>query len=397
MPKKNASAARATSRTGGPPPGTAEQAALPSRRRSRQRKVDPKTAAETAGLVYTNDDTPGITRKRHGRYWRYFAPDGSRITDRRDIERINKLAVPPAYTDVWISPDPNGHLQATGRDARGRKQYRYHPRFREVRDSNKYEHMLDFVAALPQLRERVDADMAQPGLPRTKVLATIVRLLETTLIRVGNDDYAKENKSFGLTTLRDRHVEVSGSTLRFRFRGKSGKDWEVGLQDRRVARIVKASQDLPGQHLFQYIDEDGSRQQVTSTDVNAYLREITGREITAKDFRTWAGTVLAALELATMMLSSGTATKAHLREAVQRVAAQLGNTPAVCRKCYIHPEVVECFLQQDLKLSIKAAEDAGEAAGEDAGSLRAEEKAVLRLLKRRLRQRTAAETAAALA
>lgn len=360
------------------------------KRRSRGNRPDPRSAAESAGLVYSTDEQPGITRKRAGRGWQFFAPDGSRITDRDEIDRLKALAVPPAYTGVWICPNPKGHVQATGRDARGRKQYRYHPLFREVRDSDKYEHMLDFVDVLPALRTRVDQDMSQRGMPRTKVLAAVVYLLETTLIRVGNDDYAKQNKSFGLTTLRDRHVDVKGGTMTFHFKGKSGKKWDVGLDDRRVARIVKASQDLPGQHLFQYIDDEGQRQQVSSTDVNDYLREVTGRDITAKDFRTWAGTVLAALELATMFLEEGTVTKRQMRDAVERVASQLGNTPAICRKCYIHPEVLECYMEAELTLRIPT-DGSEESSG--SGNLRAEETAVLRLLKRRLKLRTASVAA----
>lgn len=341
--------------------------------------TDPEAAAEAAGLVYVSDDRPGITRKRHGRYFAYYRPDGARITDRKVIDRINSLAIPPAYTDVWICPDANGHIQATGRDARGRKQYRYHPRFRETRDSAKYEHMLEFAEALPAIRAKVDEHMQLRGLPREKVLATIVHLLETTMIRVGNPDYARENESYGLSTLRDRHVDVNGAELRFRFKGKSGKTWRLSVRDRRVARIVKSVQDLPGQHLFQYLDEAGEPCEVTSTDVNAYLREISGRDITAKDFRTWSGTVLAALCLAAAEeADSDTAAKRILKGAIAEVAGQLGNTPAVCRMAYIHPEVIGAFNERALVLKIK------QEAGKD-GALRPEEKAVYDLLKRRLR------------
>ncbi|MGR3198887.1 MAG: DNA topoisomerase IB, partial [Paracoccus sp. (in: a-proteobacteria)] len=244
--------------------------------------IDPEDAAESAGLVYVNDDMPGITRVRAGKGFTYRDADGRTIRDKAERKRLAALAIPPAYTHVWICPDPNGHIQATGRDDRGRKQYRYHPAFREVRDGAKYERMFDFAKALPGLRARVRKDMSLRGLPADKVLATIVYLLENTMIRVGNADYAKQNKSHGLTTLRDRHVTFDGNEVRFRFKGKGGKEWDLGLRDRRVARIVKAAQDIPGQHLFQYLDENGERHQVTSTDVNAYLRRISGRRITAK-------------------------------------------------------------------------------------------------------------------
>ncbi len=260
--------------------------------------VDPRDAAETAGLSYVSDEQPGIRRKRAGKGFSYVASTGRKVDDEPTLARIRALAIPPAYTEVWICQKANGHIQATGRDAKGRKQYRYHALFREVRDSTKYEHTLAFAQALPAIRKAVDAHMGLRGLPREKVLATVVHLLENTLIRVGNSDYAKQNKSYGLTTLRDPHVAVTGAELRFAFKGKSGKEWRLKVKDRRVARIVKACQDLPGQDLFQYLDEDGERQSISSSDVNAYLREISGEDFTAKDFRTWAGTVLAALALA---------------------------------------------------------------------------------------------------
>lgn len=341
--------------------------------------TDPEAAAEAAGLAYVSDDRPGITRKRKGSYFVYFKPDGSRLTDEKTLDRIHALAIPPAYTDVWICPRANGHIQATGRDAKGRKQYRYHAKFRESRDSSKYEHMLEFAEALPGIRERVDADMRRHGLPREKVLATIVHLLETTMIRVGNADYAKQNKSFGLSTLRTRHLDIDGAEMRFAFKGKSGKAWNVSIRDRRVARIVKSIQDLPGQHLFQYLDEDGERCEVSSTDINAYLREISGADITAKDFRTWNGTVLAALTLANAEpVEHERGIKQRLREAICDVAAALGNTPAVCRKAYIHPQVIEAYSAQQLGLRIAKGAD-------KKGALRAEEKAVYDLLKRRLK------------
>ena len=303
------------------------------------------------------------------------------------LERVRKLAVPPAYTDVWICPSPKGHIQATGRDAKGRKQYRYHPKFREMRDSTKYEHMLDFARGLPAIRETIASDMRRRGMPREKVLATVVYLLENTLIRVGNDDYAKDNKSYGLTTLKDRHVSISGSELRFRFKGKSGKEWNLRLKDRRIARIVKQCQDIPGQELFQYFDDRGERRDVTSSDVNAYLKEITGRDVTAKDFRTWAGTVLAALALAEYeVFDSDARAKKNVRAAIEGVASRLGNTPTICRQCYIHPEVVHSYLQGELMLEVK--EKVEDELRENIARLKPEEAAVLtRLEGRRSRDR----------
>lgn len=349
--------------------------------------VDPQEAAEIAGLRYVSDDEPGIKRQKRGKGFRYLGPDGNPVTDRDTLDRIRKLAIPPAYTDVWICATADGHIQATGRDAKGRKQYRYHPRFREVRDSTKYEHMLEFAAALPAIRARVDADMSRRGLPREKVLATIVHLLETTMIRVGNADYAKQNKSYGLTTLKDQHVSVEGSELRFRFKGKSGKLWKLKVKDRRVARIVKSSQDLPGQHLFQYIDDDGVQREVTSGDINAYLKEISGKEITAKDFRTWNGTVLAALALAEYeKFDSAAAAKRNIRSAIEAVAARLGNTPTICRKCYIHPEVFESYLSQSLTL--ETLECVESELRDELAELRPEEAVVLAFLQRRLSERS---------
>ena len=290
--------------------------------------VDPRDAAETAGLTYVSDEAPGIRRRKSGKGFTYTKPDGAKVTDKATLARIRSLAIPPAYTDVWICAEANGHIQATGRDAKGRKQYRYHPAFREVRESTKYEHMLEFARGLPAIRKTIDEHMSLRGLPREKVLATVVHLLENTLIRVGNSDYAKQNKSYGLTTLRDPHVKVEGGELRFQFKGKSGKTWKLQVKDRRIARIVKACQDLPGQDLFQYIDDDGEQPSITSADVNAYLKEITGREITAKDFRTWAGTVLAALALSEFEEFDNQAkAKKNIREAIEKVASRLGNTP----------------------------------------------------------------------
>ena len=305
----------------------------------------PEESAASAGLRYVTDSAPGIRRKRAGSGFTYVGPDGRRITDEKALERIRKLAIPPAYTDVWICPAPNGHLQATGRDARGRKQYRYHPKWREARDETKYGRMVAFSEVLPKIRARVDADLGRPGLPREKVLATVVRLLECTNIRVGNDEYARANGSYGLTTLRDKHVEVSGGSLRFSFKGKSGKTHEVELSDRRLARIVQRCRDVPGEELFQYLDDDGGRQTIGSGDVNDYLREISGQEFTAKDFRTWAGTLLAVTALRDVgPMDTDREAKAAIVQAVDRVAEQLNNTRAVCRKYYIHPTVLESYL-----------------------------------------------------
>jgi len=347
--------------------------------------IDPRDAAESVGLVYISDDEPGIRRKKAGKGFTYVMPGGARVEDKATLERIRALAIPPAYTDVWICPDPRGHIQATGRDAKGRKQYRYHTGFREVRESTKYEHMLEFAQSLPAIRARIREHMGLPGLSREKVLATIVHLLETTLIRVGNSDYAKQNKSYGLTTLRDPHVKVDGSALRFQFKGKSGKTWQLQVEDRRVAKIVKACQDLPGQHLFQYLDEAGERQSVTSADVNAYLKEITGRDITAKDFRTWAGTVLAAMALAEFeSFDSQAKAKKNIRAAIERVSSQLGNTPTICRKCYVHPEVLNSYLEGGLLIEIK--EEVESELREELANLKPEEAAVLTFLEARIKR-----------
>jgi DNA topoisomerase-1 len=346
--------------------------------------ADPREAAESAGLVYVTDEDLGIRRERKGDAFEYFNARGERIKDEATLERIRKLAIPPAYVDVWICPKANGHLQATGRDARGRKQYRYHPQFREVRETTKYEHMLEFARALPAIRAKLAEHMALRGLPREKVLATVVHLLETTLIRVGNDDYAKENKSYGLTTLRNPHVKIEGSELRFQFKGKSGKSWRLQVKDRRIARIVRACQELPGQRLFQYQDGEELRE-VTSADVNAYLKEITGRDITAKDFRTWAGTVLAALALREFeAVDTQASQKKNIRAAIERVSARLGNTPTICRKCYVHPEVLNAYVEGNLLLEIKG--EAEQALREEIATLKPEEAAVLAMLEARLKR-----------
>jgi DNA topoisomerase-1 len=345
---------------------------------------EPALAARAAGLRYLHDDRPGIRRLRAGKGFRYVGPDGRTVRDRNELRRIRALAIPPAWTDVWICPAADGHLQATGRDARGRKQHRYHPRWREVRDETKYGRMVAFAAALPALRRKVETDMALPGLPREKVLATVVRLLETTLIRVGNEEYARQNGSVGLTTMRDRHAEIDGSTLRFQFRGKSGVRHTVEVQDRRLARIVRQCQDLPGQELFQYADADGELRAVDSADVNEYLREASGGDFTAKDFRTWAGTVLAAQALQELeAFDSEAQAKRNLVRAVEAVAKRLGNTPSVCRKCYIHPAVTEAYLGGSLTESL--ARRAEEELAEKLPDLPPEEAAVLVLLRQRLR------------
>jgi len=343
--------------------------------------IDPEDAAESAGLIYVNDDMAGITRVRAGKGFSYRDAKGRTIRDKAERKRLNALAIPPAYDDVWICPDPRGHIQATGRDAKGRKQYRYHPDFREVRDSAKYDRMLDFAKALPKVRARVDDDMSRRGMPAEKLLGTIVYLLEHTMIRVGNATYARNNKSHGLTTLRAKHISLEGTSIRFKFRGKSGKEWDLGLRDRRVSRILRAVQDIPGQHLFQYLDEDGDRHQITSSDVNAYLRQISGHRITAKDFRTWTGTVLAALALSEYETAdSQAAAKRNVRDAIETVAARLGNTPTICRKCYVHPLIIDAYLADELKLELRDRIDENL----DSAALRPEEKQVLHFLKQRL-------------
>jgi DNA topoisomerase-1 len=333
--------------------------------------------AEKAGLEYVNDGEPGIRRQRRGTGFSYLDSSGKTVRDPYDLARIRSLAIPPAWIDVWICGSEHGHLQATGRDVKGRKQYRYHVDFIAVRDSAKYERLVEFAKALPAVREDIDAQMALPGLPREKVLATIVHLLDSTLIRVGNDAYARDNNSYGITTLRNGHVKIAGAELRFQFKGKSGKTWRLTLRDRRVARIIRSCQDVPGQHLFQYLDEDGNALRVTSTDVNDYLRSLTGGEVTAKDFRTWAGTVLAANLLHEIgKPDSATAAKRQIREALHQVAARLGNTVAICRKCYVHPSVLEAYTAGELRLRRLASKE---------GALRPEERATLRFLQRRLK------------
>jgi DNA topoisomerase-1 len=348
--------------------------------------ADPKDAADSAGLRYVSDARPGIGRKKAGKGFTYAKADGEKVSDAKTLMRIKTLVIPPAWTDVWICPWADGHIQATGRDAKGRKQYKYHELFREARESGKYEHMVAFANVLPDVRTKVAKHMAMRGLPREKVLATVVHLLESTLIRVGNDDYARKNKSYGLTTLRNRHAEVDGSEVKFHFTGKSGKQWSLKLRDRRVAKIIRQCQELPGQELIQYVGEDGKPQDVTSSDVNDYLREISGLEITAKDFRTWAGTVLAAMALHEFeAFDSEAQAKRNLRKAIERVSARLGNTPTICRKCYIHPDVIESYLDGHLALEIKAEVEAELTAG--VSGLEPEEAAVLAMLRAPLERR----------
>jgi DNA topoisomerase-1 len=349
---------------------------------------EPAVVAEEAGLRYVSDEQPGYTRKRKGNDFEYFDTEGKRIRDEARLLRIKRLAIPPAYTDVWICPSANCHIQATGRDARGRKQYRYHERWREVRDENKYDRMVVFGTALPKIRRRVDRDLKRRGLPREKVLATVVQLLERTFIRVGNEEYAKENKSYGLTTMRNRHVDVTANKLKFSFRGKSGVKHEVDVTDRRLAKIIRQLQELPGQDVFQYVDEAGEVKDITSQDVNDYLREITGDDFTAKDFRTWAGTVLAAMALhAQEAFENKTQAKKNVKDAISAVAKILGNTPAVCRKCYVHPAVLETYLDGAMIEGLKQKTE--ETLERKLGDLRSEEAAVMTFLQARLEKKAA--------
>ena len=334
-------------------------------------------ASMNDALVYVDQDEHGFRRRRVGRSFAYYDESGKLIRDAATLKRIRALAIPPAYENVWISPTPEGHIQATGRDGRGRKQYRYHKLWSEMAGAAKFERMTSFARGLPTLRERIAADLRGPGLSRRRILATVVCLLETTLIRVGNDEYARQNKSFGLTTLFGRHVLVEGAKLRFEFKGKSGKLWRLSVTDRRIARIIRQCQELPGQRLFQYVDEHGARLAITSADVNAYLRELSGCEITAKDFRTWAGTWRAATALAEAgSYENPTQAKRILKGVIADIAARLGNTPTVCRKSYVHPEIVAAFLQRELKLRAVQAASCG------AYDLTPEEKSVLAFLRR---------------
>jgi DNA topoisomerase-1 len=337
-------------------------------------------AAQEAGLTYTSDSEPGIRRIRSGRAFRYIDSEGTQLREPAVLDRIKALGIPPAWKDVWICARPRGHLQATGRDAKGRKQFRYHDRWRETRDADKYAKLVDFARVLPRIRSRVARDLRRDGLPRERVIATIVKLLETTFARVGNEEYARDNGSFGLTTLRNRHVKVKGANVRFLFRGKSGREIQLGVTDRRVASVIKRCEELPGQMLFQYVDENGVRAAVTSDDVNSYLRETAGADITAKDFRTWAGTVLAACALRDVARfeTEGEAKK-NVVEAIGSVAHRLGHTPAICRRAYIHPAVIEMYMEGSLENVL----DGGRSS--EGRKLKAEEAAVLALLKRAAR------------
>ena len=350
--------------------------------------LDPSASLESAaaaGLRYVSDEGPGIRRKRAGSGFTYLGPDGKRITDPAVLRRVKHLAIPPAWTDVWICPNPNGHIQATGRDARGRKQYLYHARWREVRDAAKYERLVAFGEALPRIREQVENDLRRRGIPREKVLAAVVKLLEETSIRVGNEEYRRQNGSVGLTTMSDDNAHFEGNRLRFEFRGKSGKQHSVELNDKRLARIVKQCQDVPGQELFQYLDEDGQRHAIGSSDVNQYLREISGSDFTAKDFRTWNGTVLAMRYLRVCQApASATEGKRTVSAAIKSVARELGNTPAVCRKAYVHPVVLNAYTEGFLEPEARLVQVTPALGVSD------EEQCVLALLKRRTEQRAAA-------
>jgi DNA topoisomerase I len=355
--------------------------------------TDPIEAARTAGLRYYTDARPGIRRKRAGKHFSYIDLNERPIHDITQLKRFHLLAIPPAWTDVWICPSPHGHIQATGRDAKGRKQYRYHPRWREVRDETKYHRMIAFGEALPIIRERIARDLALHTLGRDRVLATVVRLLDKTAIRVGSEEYARSNRSFGLTTLRARHVDVEGATLHFHFRGKSGKEHAVDIKDPRVARAMKRLQDLPGYEVFQYLDEQGRRHSIDSGDVNDYLRHISGENFTAKDFRTWHGTVVAACTLYDIgSFDSETQAKRNVTQAVEAVANHLGNTPAIARKSYVHPAVTEAYLNGSLHATwehvVKHADI------EPPEGLHSEEIATLALLQQQLDQGTAEQAAA---
>jgi DNA topoisomerase-1 len=334
-------------------------------------------SATFGGLRYVQDGQAGIRRVPHGKKFRYIDVNGKPLTDKNALARIKALAIPPAWTEVWICPNPAGHLQATGRDAKGRKQYRYHAQWRAVRDTVKYAHMIDFGLHLPLIRDQVMTDMRSPQLSKRKVVATVVYLLEKTMIRIGNEAYAKENKSYGLTTLHNRHVAVEGNAIEFHFRGKSRVEHHVRIQDPRLARIIRQIRDLPGQELFQYLDDEGQRHAIDSSDVNDYLKEITGKDYTAKDFRTWAGTVHTTLALSALKYETQTEAKKNVIQAIEMAARKLGNTPTICRKCYVHPAVIDSYLAGELLILQQAAETG---AGPD--SMADAERHILKLLKR---------------
>jgi DNA topoisomerase-1 len=341
----------------------------------------PVASAKAAGLRYVSDTMPGIRRKRAGKHFSYIGLDGKPIHDKKELERIRTIGIPPAWTNVWICPNPRGHIQATGRDAKGRKQYRYHTQWRKIRDETKYDRMVDFGKALPHIREHVAHDLALAGMPREKILAAVVRLLDRTSIRVGNEEYARENGSFGLTTMRNDHVDVEGSEIQFHFRGKGGKEHTIDIKDRQLARIVKKCQDLPGHELFEYIDENKELRTIESDDVNEYLRQISGHDFTAKDFRTWAGTVTATCALQDLgEYESQTQAKKNVVRAIEVAAQHLGNTPTICRKSYVHPEVIDAYLNGAL---LEALDQHNEHAIQQAlHGLRPEEIAVLDFLQR---------------
>ena len=346
-------------------------------------EADAPTVARSAGLRYVNDGAPGIARLPDGKSFRYVDASGKDIEDEATLARVRALVIPPAWTDVWICKHENGHLQATGRDAKSRKQYRYHARWRNLRDEVKYERMISFGKALPAIRRQVDTDLKLSSVPREKVLATIVYLLQATMMRIGNEEYARTNKSFGLTTLRARHVRVDGKAVQFRFRGKSGVFHDITVEDKRLAKIIERIRDLPGQELFQYIDGDGERRSVGSADVNDYLRSISGKDYTAKDFRTWSGTVLAALALREFeKFDSDTQAKKNIVRAIESVAEKLGNTPSICRKCYVHPAVIESYLDGTILEALRLRTE--QELVEDLHALQPEEAAVVALLQTRL-------------
>ncbi|MBA2469861.1 MAG: DNA topoisomerase IB [Chloroflexia bacterium] len=335
------------------------------------------------GLRHVSDAKPGITRQRRGKGFAFYDTKGELIGEKKKLERFRALAVPPAWTDVWICPTANAHIQATGLDGRSRKQYRYHERWREARDGNKFQQILRFGEALPGIRERVAADLKRPGLPREKVLAAVVRLLEVTLIRVGNAEYAKQNESYGLTTMRKKHVDLDGGDIHFQFAGKSGKEWNLSVHDRRIASVVKKCSELPGYELFKYEDDDGNFKDVTSSDVNLYLKEIGGDEFTAKDFRTWSGTVLAAMALDEFeRFDSEAQAKKNVVAAIEHVSRQLGNTPTICRKCYVHPQVLDSYIDGTLAGVLR--DEIDETVQEDFPNLEPEEVMVLSFLRKRL-------------
>ncbi|NYF91672.1 DNA topoisomerase IB [Tunturiibacter empetritectus] len=353
------------------------------RKKQLQIVTDPEESAKAAGLRYVTDTKPGIQRKPWRKSFHYFNADGTPVHEAETLARIKSIVIPPAWKEVWICPNPKGHLQVTGRDARGRKQSRYHPRWREVRDETKYERMVVFGAALPAIRERVEHDLSTPGLPRPKVLATIVRLMETTLIRVGNEEYARQNHSYGLTTMRNKHVDVEGATVTFNFQGKSGVKHTVDITDRRIAKIVQRCQDIPGYELFQYVDKDGTQHSIDSSDVNDYLREIAGQDFTAKDFRTWAGSVLACDLLHEFeAFESETQAKRNVVQAIKSVAARLGNTPSVCRKCYVHPAVLDSYMSGAMLKSVKRTIEEKDI--DSSHELRQQESALLDVLRRQV-------------